>query len=400
MTTQQILARMSEIREQLNTDRLLEIRIGENGADALQQERQQLTAELRSLEAKYRTALASENATETSTERELTPTEREFDGLMERFDLGELFSNVIEHRVSDGVIAEIQSELGLGGNQLPVEVLMEHRAVTPAPADVGQNQSGIEGFVFPQSSAAFLGIPSPVVGVGDATFPVLTSDPGAGTPAENIAQAETTGAFTADVLTPSRIQASFLWSREDAARMAGMGEALREALSGGLSDKLDQQILAGTNGLFSGTNLDNHNVNAVTTFATYISNFAMARVDGQYANTLADLRILLGSGTFAHAGSVYRANEADRTALDRLTAITAGVRVSKHVPAVASSKQNAVIRLGMRQDMVAPVWGGVTLIPDEVTQAKKGQIVLTAVMLHAIKVIRKAGFHKQQSQHA
>ena len=85
--------------------------------------------------------------------------------------------------------------------------------------------------------------PSAIVPVGDATFPVLTSDPSAGVPAENATQSETTGAFSADVLTPKRIQASFFWSREDAARMAGMGDALRSALQGGISDKLDSEII-------------------------------------------------------------------------------------------------------------------------------------------------------------
>ena len=39
----------------------------------------------------------------------------------------------------------------------------------------------------------------------------------------------------------------------------------------------------------------------------------------------------------------------------------------------------------MRRDMVSPIWEGVTLIPDEITQAKKGEIVITAVLLHAVK---------------
>ena len=127
---------------------------------------------------------------------------------------------------------------------LPTEMLMEHRAVTPAPGDVGQSQSQIVGFVFPQSVASFLAIPSAIVPVGDATYPVLTSDPAAGTPAENAAQAETTGTFTADVLTPKRIQASFFWSREDAARLAGMGDALPRRLAGRPSRQAGQRDIA------------------------------------------------------------------------------------------------------------------------------------------------------------
>ena len=46
------------------------------------------------------------------------------------------------------------------------------------------------------------------------------------------------------------------------------------------------------------------------------------------------------------------------------------------------------------------MWEGVTLIPDEISLAKKGQIQITAVMLHAVKILRTGGFYKQQTQHA
>ena len=74
------------------------------------------------------------------------------------------------------------------------------------------------------------------------------------------------------------------------------------------------------------------------------------------------------------------------------------VKVSAHVPSVAATKQNTVIRLGMRRDMVAPIWQGIQLVPDEITKAAKGEIVITAIMLHAVKILRKGGFYKQQVQ--
>ena len=106
----------------------------------------------------------------------------------------------------------------------------------------------------------------------------------------------------------------------------------------------------------------------------------------------------MGSGSYAQAGSVFRGNNADQTAASELDRLTGGVRVSAHVPAVASSKQNNVIRLGMRRDMVAPIWEGPVLIPDEVTLASKGMIKITAILLHAVKIIREEGFYKQQVQ--
>ena len=46
--------------------------------------------------------------------------------------------------------------------------------------------------------------------------------------------------------------------------------------------------------------------------------------------------------------------------------------------------------------MVAALWQGVSLIPDEITKAGTGQIVITAVMLHAVKILRTDGFFKQE----
>ena len=298
----------------------------------------------------------------------------------------------------DGREAEIQKHFGLGANQVPLAML-ETRAVTPAPTNVGTDQMAVIPGVFPQSVAAFLGVDMPTVGVGEHVFPVLTKNAEVGTPAENAAQAETTGSFSADVLSPSRLQASFFYSREDRARFAGMDEALRMNLSDALADALDKQILTGTAGLLTGTNLANHAVTSVTTYANYRSLFAYGRVDGTYAASVGDIRIVMGNETYGHAAGVFRSDNAgDRAALEDLMSVTGGVRVSAHVTNPSSERQNNIIRLGMRRDMVAPIWEGVTLISDEVTLAANGQIKVTAVMLYAVKILRAAGFYKQQAQ--
>ena len=179
-----------------------------------------------------------------------------------------------------------------------------------------------------------------------------------------------------------------------------MDAALRMNLSDALSDKLDQQILAGSNGLLNGTILANHNVSAATTYALYRSQLAYGRVDGTYAMGVGDIRIVCGAATYGDMAGKFRSDDAgDRAAVEDLMTATAGVKVSAHVSAVANSKQNTLIRLGVRRDMVAPIWEGVTLIPDEVTKASTGQIVVTAVMLHAIKLLRSEAFYKQQVQH-
>ena len=331
---------------------------------------------------------------------------REFRGLLRGGNVGMILDAAVNGRPVTGQTAELQKHYGLDVRSVPLSMLitdwnqpeLETRAVTAAPAEVGQQQQSIIPYVFPQSAAAFLGVDMPTVGVGEAVYTVLTKELDVRTPAENATAAETTGAFSAEVLSPSRIQAAFFYSREDRARFAGMDAALRENLSMGLSDGLDQQILAGTNGLLSGTVLPNHNVTATTTYDNYIGHFAFGRVDGRYASTTADLRVVMGNAAYNHAGQTYRTTTIDRTALDRLMDLVSGVRVSAHVPAEASKRQNNVVRRGMAMDMVAPIWEGIEILPDEITLAATGQIKITAIMLHAIKVLRQDGFYKQQIQ--
>ena len=354
------------------------------------------------LEARFRALKASEP------EKKIIPAvsaeARERQELVNSCSLGVIFSNVAEHRASEGPEKELQKELGLQDNHIPLVLLRaEERTagLTPAPGNVESSQSEIIPAVFPMACAAFLGVDMPTVPVGEAVFPVLSSSASPGTPAKGASKAHDTAAFTADLLAPKRIQASFFYTREDRARFRGMDASLRQNLSDALADKLDKEILVGANGLLTGTNLADHDVSAVTSYALYRSQLAYGRVDGTYAGTVMDLRAVLGSDSYAHAAGVFRSDNAgDRAALEDLMNVTGGVRVSAHVPATASNKQECVIRLGMRRDMVAPIWEGIEIIFDELTMAKTGEIVLTAVMLHAVKILRAAGFYKQQLQHA
>ena len=394
---QRLELRNSEIRSRLAT-------LGaEDATEGGRVEIDTLAVEYASNESRLRAFMVAGDApVETSTTRKEGQERAE---LYQAASVGDLVFALVNGRsgVQGGAMGELQKEYKLADNEIHIRQLTpETYSVTPGATNVGQDQQPIVPYVFPQSCAAFLGIDMPTVGVGEAVYPVLTSVLDVRTPAENADADETTGAFSADVLSPSRIQASFFYSREDRARFAGMDESLRENLSEGLSDGLDKAIISGANGLLTDTNLPNNNVSAVTTFPLYKSDFAYSRVDGRYASMTSDIRIVMGSGTYAHASTVYRASgnasDAADAALNVLMADTGGVKVSAHVPAVASSKQNAIVRLGMRRDMVAPIWSNIALVPDELTLIKKGQIQITAIMLSAQKVLRADGFHKQQVQ--
>ena len=205
----------------------------------------------------------------------------------------------------------------------------------------------------------------------------------------------------ANSLAPERLQASFSYRRTDAARFAGLDSSLRLALSGGLEEALDKQAISGTDGLLTATNLPNNNVSAVTTFQLYLSGLLYGRVDGRYARTPGDVRMIVGQGIFSHASAAYKGNNSDESGVERLQEKSGGLMVSAHVPDVSGNKQNALIRLGMeRGAAVQPMWQGVSLIVDEFTRAAYGEIIVHAILLANFAITRKAQWHKQQTQHA
>ena len=384
---QKVEVRLSEVKKGLNE-------LG-NKPDLSDEDRTEfdgLKKEYGNLEVRYQALTISEGEPEKK-ETKGTPEAIERKELESRCSVGSIFTSVMEHRATEGAERELQTELGLTDNQIPL-CLIEHRAITPAPTNTGQMQSSIVPAVFPMGAAAFLGVDMPTVPVGDSVFPVLTNNVPAADFAEAANVGETTGAFTAEVLTARRIQASFFYSREDRARFAGMDEALRMNLNDALSSGLDKYILTKTNlGLLAfGTD---PTAGTEEDFASY-REAIFGQVDGRYAMTAMDVCTLVGGDTYAHMALEYRGNNADDSALDSLNRVSGGVRVSAHVAAKTNANvQEAVVARGKQyRHAVAPIWEGVSLIPDEVTKAATGEIVLTAVMLMNFKIIREAGYKR------
>ena len=406
MTTAQktfieVQKRQSTLRGEFN-----ELRAVETRSAAQDGRLTALDGELTESETEFRTAadaLLTEQATAATPAGEDAEA-REKRELIGRANVGDVYGAILEKRATDGATGEAQAAHGCAPNQIPLAMLAaptEVRAVTPTPGASQTEQAETIQPVFATGAGAFLGIDRPTVAMGQAVYPVLTSRPAVGGPtALSTDQPDTTGAFDADLLPPKRISAAFIYRRTDAMQFSGMDSALRMALNGGLQEKLDLDAIAGDDGLLTGTNLPNNNVSAITTFAHYLSLFLFSQVDGRYAEQKNDIRVLMGAGTYAHAGSVYQSS-AYKSALSVLEQDSGGVRVSAHVPDVSNSnKQNAVVRLGSRRDMVQPVWGAVTIIVDEVTKSGAGEIEVTAVLGMNTKILRADGFHKQQSQHA
>ena len=309
--------KLSEIREKLN-----DLNAVTDPTEAQKTEEGDLIASQKTTESEYREALTAE-----ADEHATVPVngeDREYRALLGRGNVGRILAAFVEHRSADGAESELQQHHGLQSNQVPLDMLrlpVEHRAVTTGPTNVGTVEQPAIMPVFAAGVGAFIGADRPTVPAGTVAYPVLDQRPDVGGPhTDSSAVDETTGSFSSSLLTPGRIQASYFYKRVDAARFPVIDLALRQALNGGLEEKLDQELIAGTEGLLTGTNLPNHAAAAVTTFASYLSAFGHSRVDGRYASALADVRTVMGSGTYAHAGNAYRSNNATTARLTHSTA--------------------------------------------------------------------------------
>ena len=397
---QRLEVRAAEIRQRLGELADLE---GEARTDDIEVEQRGLLREMQALQGRLAAAITAED-----TDASLRDGQGQADGegaerraMIERCNVGNIFSAALEHRATSGPERELQDALGLGGNQIPIALLRgaEHRARTPAPDNVGTTQNEIIEAVFPMACAAWLGVDQPMVAVGDATFPVVTTSATPQRLTKGQTADESTGAFAAELLQPTRLQASFRYSREDRARFAMMDMALRNNLSLALSDLLDKEILVGADGLLGGTNLTQVAATGAWTFTHYRA-AVFGNVDGTFSGSAMDMRVVMGAQTYGHAAAQYVSLGSNLSGLEAIDSpITGGVKVSAHVPRAASNQQDLILRLGMRRDMISPIWEGVTLIPDEITDADKGEIIVTAVLLFAAKILRSGGFKRIQTQH-
>ena len=319
----------------------------------------------------------------------------------------------LSKRSVDGATKELQDHLGLDANQVPLALLtrswpdsdkLETRAVTPAPGDVGQEQETIVPYVFPMSAAAFPGcehadrrgrregLPGPDCrALGRNTSRERGTGGDHGRVLRGRAEPwEATGVVL--LLSGRPCAVSLAWMRpfgsnlsDRTERRAGQGHPERYRRPIHWYQPCQQRRHYRRHLRF-----------------LLVNHLVWNQIDGRYAAMASDLAMVVGAATLKDLGQTYRNTSVDRCGPGPgHGADPAGVRVSAHVPAPASNRQDAVIRPGMSMTAVAPVWEGVTIIPDEVTKAGNGQIVITAVMLFAMKVLRTgAGLVKQGTDHS
>ena len=402
----QLAMRASEIRSEIN--RL-------DPGDSTLEKRRELLASLDTVEVEYRGALTTE--AEEETERRdaggLTSEEREMLVVEDRAELRQALHAVVTDRAMSGAEHELQAAAGLAGNMIPWSMVAprreEHRvdAVTAAPSDSHLIQHSILGRVFARSATMTLGCAMPMVPVGDQNYPVITAGSAGAVLAKDASVGDASAAtITANTLSPKRFQVEYLFRREDAARLMGLEEALRRDLSDALTDRLDAQVLAGAG---TGANIGGFlavaangglpavAAPAVATYALAVGELA-AGVEGKYASSESEVCAVLGDETYRALATKFEtgSGESATMAFKRLSKKT---MASANIPdANGQDIQDGILaRVGAAgMNAVAPVWSGLALIKDEVSETirKQGQISVTAIMMADFLILRAGGFQR------
>ena len=396
-------SQLLELRQSVIAERLREL----SGPDTLETEQR---AEMDTLTAEYQTNESQRRAlliTEPHQQRIESRTEdRQLVELEERASLGEIFDSVRRNRQPTGATAELQKELKMDGNYVPLSMFamgpVESRAAATVTGDVQGNQQPVVRAVFPGSVTDFLNIDKPSVAVGTYLIPVITTSATVHSPAAGGAAAESTGAYTVTMLEASRLQSSFRWRREDAAKFMELESSLRDNLNEAIMSALDAANLnhtadglLGTNGLTARTG----DAAAEADFADHYGFlFDKDTIDGEYASMSSEIKILYGPDGYSHAASVYRGNSSDMTALAALQRDSGGVMTSSHVPAPSTNDQAVIVRKGSRRDFSCPMWQGVEIVYDDITGAANGELVIWAYLMAARKLLRADGFQRRVVQ--
>ena len=322
--------------------------------------------------------------------------------MLDRGNVGNIFDAALHSRPISGAEAELQAHYGVGANSVPLAMLAgaEERAAAAITGGATGGTAGYAGPLFAGSLVAFANGRIDSVPAGVANWPVLATDPTTATHTDSTEVAETTGAITIATLDPHESRASFAVRRVDLMRFPALGDGLRETLRGAVVDQLDREMLvrAGAGLMTSAIQANPDTPGATTTFAQFMA-AAYAGVDGRYAQSIAQIRMIVHADTYGTMGAAAVATT-DVSAAEKLAAISGGVRVSPHAPTAANYDDAVVVKVSQTPNVVAAVWPAIDIVEDTVTRAAHGEIRLHGIYLSDFAILRAGGYVRHRFRNA
>ena len=399
------LLKLSELRTAQN--KLLAAGI----TDENREEMRNRDTEIENLETEYRAALRAEEA-ETRAGATLPPADdsatREMRALIQRSNVGNIVREVIEGtRLMAGPESELRAEI-FGENShglIPWELLdpePETRAITPV-AESAQSDSyraPLLERIFTRSVAARLGVNMPSVSPGKAVFPIFNQSGG---PAAGNVAADAAGRCNGRVVLrgnalPGSAHGPIRIPGRGRGRVPGTGVGLPAGLDGrdvrrnGQPDRERHRRGSASERLsFGASRSDRSRRRRHLRFRHRFVGKPDRRDHGLHGNRRR------GSRGAAHVPEIRRyVPEQRQRQLARPVPEpdNGGVAATSRIPDPASNVQKAIaVRTAYPgANAQAPIWQGLRVIRDEISNAAKGQIALTAIMLWNFKIVREDAF--------
>ena len=313
--------------------------------------------------------------------------------------------------VHNGPELEYNQHLGIAANYFPMEMLAPKPLETRAArdGDAMASQASWLDRVMAGTAAERLGVSFRTVAPGVANFPATTAG---GSPVQRgRTQAVTESTYTIVVteIKPSRAAVNGKYSIEDDLRLPGMADAIERDMRAAMAEDVDRTIFLGDSGA-------NENVADIAGFNTYTGvgestltqtnkikadetlKVFLTQLDGIYAASLADLRIVASKGANTMWYSTIHAAAVDNQTIAQFLMASGMAWTMRGAieDNTANGDFGAFMGLarGIEGAAIAAVWDAGQLVRDPYTNAKSGEVELTLNYLWNFKVVRTANFKR------
>ena len=313
--------------------------------------------------------------------------------------------------VYNGPELEYNQHLGIAANYFPMEMLAPKPLETRAArdGDAMASQASWLDRVMAGTAAERLGVSFRTVAPGVATFPVTTAG---GSPVQRgrtEAVAESTYTVVVTEIKPSRAAVNGKYSIEDDLRLPGMADAIERDMRAAMAEDVDRTIFLGD----SGANEANADITGFTTYAGVSEaqltqtnkvkadetlKVFLTQLDGIYAASLADLRIVASKGANTMWYSTIHAAAVDNQTIAQFLMASGMAWTMRGAieDNTANGDFGAFMGLarGIEGAAIAAGWDAGQLIRDPYTNAKTGEVELTLNYLWNFKVVRPNNFKR------
>ena len=394
--------RLTEITDKLKALDKIETRSAEQDAEynALDTEQTKVNAEYR--EAAKSEAKEEEEARLHPRDFTQTPEVREKLDLRSRSRYGRYLSEALLGRpLSGGAEVEYRASLGIIDG-IPMDIFEEDRprvaeiradAPTTAPAAASGSQSvAWAPHAFADSIAQReFNVSMPAAQSGAWIEPGFSAALTASAKAKGVKQDSTAATVVGLTAKPARIATRQTIQLEDIYSIGNdaFEAALKQQARAALSDELDNQLINGDGvspnltGLIKELGNPSGTPSSIATFEDLIEGIG-AGIDGKWAYSLRDLRVMVHPDVFKLALEKYRTTESTESAATVLARELGSWKTSSRMPAKVSNISKAVTFRAGRPGLktaVLPTYATLN-IEDPYTDASKGQrhFTLTAIV--------------------